>query len=486
MSKKTCCWSINDYMRKCLKSWILLILPAFYLIYFTSCSKEEDDFSIDHEGQGPIEDGDYYVATWGNDTNSGTFENPWATWQKAFCTAGSGDIVYFRGGVYYADGGCVIDPYRWPEGDWGSTGTEDNWIHYLNYPDEKPILDLSNYNPEGNWNVGIGLNYISYVHFRGLTVRNIYQYRDGVTARGIEAYACSNIIFEQMTACNVSGRGFGFFGGFGAHDIDPHIPDVPADTVWYINCDSYSNCDSLCDDLAQCETSALGGIADGFKFNNANGAFIGFNGCRSWNNSDDGFDGNGPCRIEITNCWSFNNGRLEGDGYGWKLAGPHQDSNVVRIFNHNIAAYNRWTGLGLNIGTGRYMYDGYFYNNTFYHNTFGITQSIEHQGSVHPIYYVNNVAYANTSYNFDNAADFIAHHNNFNSTYPFDDSIPTSDQDFVSIDATQLSLQREDNGSLPTITFLRLDENSDLIDAGIDVGFPFVGIAPDMGAVESN
>lgn len=40
----------------------------------------------------------YFVApTGGSDTNPGTKDRPWATWQKAFNSAIAGDTVYFRG-----------------------------------------------------------------------------------------------------------------------------------------------------------------------------------------------------------------------------------------------------------------------------------------------------------------------------------------------------------------------------------------------------
>ena len=38
----------------------------------------------------------------------------------------------------------------------------------------------------------------------------------------------------------------------------------------------------------------------------------------------------------------------------------------------------------------------------------------------------------------------------------------------------------------PDIDFLFLAEDSDLIDAGIDLGIPYFGNAPDLGAFESN
>ena len=43
---------------------------------------------------------------------------------------------------------------------------------------------------------------------------------------------------------------------------------------------------------------------------------------------------------------------------------------------------------------------------------------------------------------------------------------------------------RQADGSLPNISFLRLAAGSKMIDKGTDVGLPFVGTAPDLGAYE--
>jgi pectin methylesterase-like acyl-CoA thioesterase len=42
----------------------------------------------------------YYVATTGNDSNSGTQSDPWKTVQHAADTARAGSTVYVRGGIY--------------------------------------------------------------------------------------------------------------------------------------------------------------------------------------------------------------------------------------------------------------------------------------------------------------------------------------------------------------------------------------------------
>jgi hypothetical protein len=82
-----------------MKNLMITSIYFGFLLLLSNCSYNE--FEYDIEGQGPVPDGDYYVAPWGDDTNPGTFEEPWSTWQKAFETAKPGNVVYFRGGVYY-------------------------------------------------------------------------------------------------------------------------------------------------------------------------------------------------------------------------------------------------------------------------------------------------------------------------------------------------------------------------------------------------
>ena len=64
--------------------------------------------------------------------------------------------------------------------------------------------------------------------------------------------------------------------------------------------------------------------------------------------------------------------------------------------------------------------------------------------------------------------------------------ITTNASDFITIDIDLLASPRNEDGSLPNIDFLKLVTGSDLIDAGEDVGLPFNGTAPDIGAFEFN
>lgn len=57
--------------------------------------------------------------------------------------------------------------------------------------------------------------------------------------------------------------------------------------------------------------------------------------------------------------------------------------------------------------------------------------------------------------------------------------------DFRGTSTADLDAPRRADGSLPVLDFLRLAEDSDLVNAGTDVGIPFSGSAPDIGAFEN-
>ena len=83
-----------------------------------------------------------------------------------------------------------------------------------------------------------------------------------------------------------------------------------------LNCDSYDNVDTQCD----------GENADGFGAKEDDGVGNVFRGCRSWNNTDDGWDFYGwSAPITVENCWAISMGKTttlsSSDGNGFKLGG---------------------------------------------------------------------------------------------------------------------------------------------------------------------
>lgn len=76
--------------------------------------------------------------------------------------------------------------------------------------------------------------------------------------------------------------------------------------------------------------------------------------------------------------------------------------------------------------------------------------------------------------------------NNFGSEDVEDNSwnlpVSVSSRDFQSVVLDGWDAPRVPDGSLPMLPSLRLKAGSDLVDAGSDVGLPFTGSAPDLGA----
>ena len=65
------------------------------------------------------------------------------------------------------------------------------------------------------------------------------------------------------------------------------------------------------------------------------------------------------------------------------------------------------------------------------------------------------------------------------------DGFSVSPNDFESLMVEELTAARQEDGSLPEISFMHLVAGSELIDAGEEVqGVEFNGTAPDLGAFE--
>ena len=469
-------------------SYTVIFLQVIFLSFFIACSEviiepEYPETEVDPEFD-PEKHGDHFVAPWGKDMGPGTYDDPWATWQRAFEMAIPGDTIYFRGGVYmpeYAwyDGkyyNCIIQPES--DRPRGNNGVPGNPICYFAYPGEIPIMDCSLIEPYSNFLSGINLMQVSYLHFKGLVIRNVFQTRDNVECFGISANDCSNITFQNMTIHNISGNAFRFGGAFG------YLPGITSDTTRFINCDAYN-----CSDSRPREPGAtVGGAADGFKTWNEPGSYFIFDGCRAWNNSDDGFDLGTDAVTVIRNCWSFRNGYLDGDGSGFKTGGMHHDNGslITRIVTNNIATENSSTGFFLLEYEGYYRTNARIYNNFFYKNGGApfFSQNAEHPKTLSV--WRNNISYAHPKDEFGNAyQEYSESHNSWDyvsGSYPgwvYTDTVTVTDEDFVSLDVNQLDDLRKPDGSLPDITFGHLVEGSDLIGAGTYVGMsqnPAMGI----------
>jgi hypothetical protein len=392
----------------------------------------------------------YYVATNGNDNNPGTITQPFASWQKGFSTARAGDLVYIRGGVYYPDASRSYGVYIN-----NKSGTANNVIKIFAYPGERPILDASLLTVATTNNYGIELKNSNYWHLKGLEVIGASQHAKPMWTAGIVIDSGNNNILEQLKSHDNQGVGLAI--------------RAASENNLVLNSDFYNNYDPY--------TTRPGDDADGMEI-----AFIDartdnprtntIRGCRSWNNSDDGYDlWSNDGVVIIEGSVAYSNGYALGNGQGFKMGKTRQSfSNTCRILQNNMAFDNKVGGFDQS-STNCPMT---FYNNIAYNNQRGWL--LYEYDRAHILR--NNIIYGNTNYFV--GTSLIQDHNSWNG------AVTVTNDDFISVNSAEIKGARKQDGSLPDSNFLKLKQGSDLINAGVDVGLPFYGIAPDLGPYESS
>lgn len=418
----------------------------------------------------------YYVANNGNDVDAGTKTNPFASIQKAQSVVQPGDTVLLRGGVYEMTEAQIANKVR------GyacvtyldKSGTAGNYIHYINYPGETPVFNYAAVKPEG---LRVAAFYVtgSYIHLKGFEVTAVQ-----VTIKGHTQSECfenhgSNNIYEQLSMHD--GMAIGFYLLAGSNNL-------------ILNCDAYNNWDYFSE-------NGRGGNTDGFGSHPRAGSKNNvFRGCRAWFNSDDGFDLiNASEATTFDHCWAFYNGFnkdfvSEGDGngfksggYGLKKVGTEIPNPVPRnTIQFCLAVRNKANGFYSNHHTG----GNDWYNNSAYRNGCNynmlnrlIDTALDVPGFGHILY--NNLGYkgGKETLQIDMAKCTLS--NNY-----FDLNLQATEADFISLDEKLLMAPRQPDGRLPNNGFMQLQTNSPFVDKGKDIGFPFKGKAPDMGAFETN
>ncbi|HYO94155.1 MAG TPA: MYXO-CTERM sorting domain-containing protein [Polyangiaceae bacterium] len=408
----------------------------------------------------------YYVAPTGSDTNAGTLQQPFASISRAQQAAAAGDTVFFRGGTYRFVSSSAADGILL-----NRSGSSGNTIKYWAYAGEVPIFDFSGMTAELRIT---GLRVTgSWIHLKGLEVKLVPQNLDKVHNESWGIYNLgSNNIYELLNLHHNMGPGF-FLGG-GSNNL-------------ILNCDSHRNYDPR-------SRAGDGENADGFGCHpKAGDTGNVFRGVRAWWNTDDGYDSINalePCLVE--NSWAWYNGYLPdtmrepnrdptlppGNGNGFKLGGFGIDGagspaapprHTIRT---SLAFLNVFAGFFANYHTGAH----FFYNNTGFGNV----------GADFDMLGLNN---RNTSVLRNNVALGPSPTKNLNGTDNTQNAwnlpVQVSEADFQSISIEGVEGPRQADGSLPVLALMRLKADSDLIDKGVDIGLPFKGSAPDLGAFES-
>lgn len=310
---------------------------------------------------------------------------------------------------------------------------------------DRPKLDFSSM-VENSTNQGIVLT-ADYWHIKGI---DIFKAGDN----GMQIKGNYNLI-EFCTFSECSDTGLQIDGGASNNTI--------------LNCDSFFNADSTMEN------------ADGFACKLNAGTGNRFIGCRAWQNLDDGWDGylRGTDNITTTheNCWAIINGYLKngtkgsGDGNGFKTGGS--DDKLLKhnaIYKNCMAVGNVFDGFDHNSNRGNVT----IYNCSAYDN--GKNYSFSTTNPLDKLTIKNSSALG--AYGSISATILDVTNNSWQN------GITVTAEDFESIDYNQLISPRKSDGSLPDVSFFRLKAGSDLIDKGINVGLPFNGLSPDLGAFE--
>jgi hypothetical protein len=370
----------------------------------------------------------------------------------------------------------------------------------LAYPGESPILDFrgETYNGSSGQR-GINVSG-AYWHIKGLTVQ--YAADNGIIVSG------SNNTIEQVIARQNQDSGFLIGTSNGSR---------PSNNI-LLNCDSYGNFDF----------DKIGENADGFAAKERGlGTGNVINGARSYDNGDDGFDfWQAESGVTVMNSWSFHNGiasvfnnpiGFNGDGNGIKLghdSGKHVLENMLVWGNpaNGVDVNGNATALETDSNPALIAHGVKVYNVTSAMNGGKNFQFDENPTTASPPtahILRNNVSYSgSTTIVTGNTAD----HNTFAGPGGAPAGLGATAVDFISttvpvttwdsfhpaatggdrsgtttpLYATGAAVgPRQADGSLPAIDFLKLAPGSHLIDAGVDVGLPYNGAAPDLGWFEN-
>jgi hypothetical protein len=364
----------------------------------------------------------WYISPSGSDSHSGSQSSPWRTIEKAQSAGSSGDTVICRGGTYN-------------DSTVNSSDSTYNYVHTITkgmtfsaYSGETPVFNFSGTSTSKR---PCAFNIKANSTFTGITVTG--------TPAGTQKLAINFYITGSSVTCT--------FNNCVAHDsqaIGFYFENHSKGTC--NNCDAYNN---------QGTGNSVGNT-DGFG---AHGNGVTFSHCRSWSNSDDGYDCiNSTGANTYDHCWSYNNGVGGGDGNGFKIGGWGCSGDTppsplpVHTVKYCLSAENHSHGFYANHQPGQSANWTY---NTSYKNSSADFDMLEGTGTDS-----SNCSVAGTKevmhYNLACGGTLTADLNESGSIVSnntWTSGITPADSDFTSTDASQITNARS-GGNQPTITFM--------------------------------
>ncbi|MBE5876374.1 MAG: DUF4990 domain-containing protein [Lachnospiraceae bacterium] len=371
---------------------------------------------------------DWYVSPSGSDSNSGTYSSPFASLNKAEAAASSGDTVYIMGGTYK---NFTVE----------ASDSNYNYVHqftksnitYRAYTSKNvPVFDFSGTSTSKRvaaFHVKSGVTGVTFLCFKVTNVP-VGSQKQSECFR-IEGNATLN----QITCYNSNANGF-YFCNNGTGNV--------------IKCDAYNLYTS---------NSTSNSNTDGFG---AHGKGVTFTQCRAWACGDDGFDcitSKGANTFDT--CWAYNMNK-GGDSNGFKIGGygtgTVPSTVPVHTVKYCLAANNGSNGFYANHQPGQAANWTY---NTAYGNKGANYNMLERVSPTDSTDIAGTREFLRCNISYNGAIKNIGSGSKVGNC-SWNSSFNCTADDFVSLDASQMTKSRGSNGVLPTITFMHLKSGSDL------------------------
>ena len=268
-----------------------------------------------------------------NASGSGNSYDDPCEFLSALSRLSSGDTLFVLGGQYdYAEKISISS---------SKSGTATNRTVIMAWPGEKPIFDFRNM-VYGERGISIATG-AQYFHIKGLTIRyagknGLINYGSYCLIENLDVYGCGDSGIQMKT---------------GGNNVIK-------------NCDSHDNFDYQLGGLTAAD---YGGNADGFADKQHSGPANTYIGCRSWNNSDDGWDffdrytdtptimencicyANGPAFYDMTDHPRYEQDKEWFDQFLTERQVTDADGNQMAL---SLANYVNWgNGNGFKLGGNR-------------------------------------------------------------------------------------------------------------------------------------
>ena len=405
----------------------------------------------------------WYVDPKGSDKNPGNSKDkPFATLRRAGSVVRPGDIIRVRGGVYH-EYNDMNGSLGLPATTFTTDGTKNEPIVIESEPGEHAIFDGTNW-PNG----------------KPIDVDNLdaTPERPALLYLPVRHYIVRNLEFRHSagTAVWTDGSDRPNGGSYNAFvNLELHHNHGNGLTTRGLYSPTQGNLAEFIAAHNNASTRNGGNSADGIKMSNTTNSTIRY--VQLYKNSDDGVDfyGSTDMTIEHSSAWLngyyfpdddndpySTRGRKDaptGDGNGFKMGGMPSGPDANNVTAFNLAWANKRYGLTYN-SAGSIK----FFNNTSYANELGGFKA----RCFHSTLLRNNLSLEDTNLITDEGGRCP------------DGSMPDSQNNSWDLNIKPRVLSTDPTSP----NFLQPKATGGAIDKGQDIGMPYTGTAPDLGALE--